>query len=195
MQACTQLEYLDLSKNNITIIEGLETLTKLNTLILTENKIRKMGSLRPLSFNVSLQELNLLGNEVTSYPNYSGALKHLISSLKYLDGEPLYFKDGNRSGGYSIKYDCRKNLEQSSFHEALRSNELNRTHSEWNDISVRWDELDRPVRRQSVSSKKVLLILCRTNADRFKLLVETEYIMIVSSVGLLAICQVQKKKR
>jgi Leucine-rich repeat (LRR) protein len=160
LQTCTQLEYLDLSDNNIAVVEGLEALTKLNTLILSNNRIRKMGSLRPLSFNTSLQDLNLIGNEVTSLPNYSGALKHLISSLKYLDGEPLYFKDGNRSGGYTVRYDCRKNHEQASFHEALGSIDQ-RTFSDWNDISSRWDELDRPVTRRSVSSKKVRF--CRSS--------------------------------
>jgi hypothetical protein len=145
-----------LSDNHITVVEGLETLTKLNTLILTNNKIKKMSSLRPLSFNISLKDLNLLGNEITSHPSYSGTLKHLIVSMKYLDGEALYFKDGNRSSGYGVKYDCRKNLEQSSYHEAIRSNEQ-RTHSEWNELSVRWDELDRPPppTRRSVSSRKV----------------------------------------
>jgi hypothetical protein len=157
LQTCTQLEYLDLSDNNITVIEGLETLTKLNTLILSNNRIRKMGSLRPLSFNTSLEDLNLIGNEITSQPNYSGALKHLISSLKYLDGEPLYFKDGHRSG-YTIRYDFRKNHEQASFHQALGSIDQ-RTFSDWNDISSRWDELDRPATRRSLSSKKVWLTL------------------------------------
>jgi hypothetical protein len=78
----------------------------------------------------------------------------LIGSLIYLDGETLYFKDGNRSNGYSFRYDYRKNHEQASYHEALGSIDQ-RNFSDWNDISSRWDELDRPAARRSVSSKKV----------------------------------------
>jgi hypothetical protein len=158
LQACVHLEYLDLSDNLITVVEGLETLTKLHTLILTNNKIKKMSSLRPLSFNTALSDLNLLGNEITAHPSYSGTLKHLLVSMKYLDGEPLYFKDGNRSSGYGVKYDCRKNLEQSTYHEAIRPYDQRAgaaSQSEWNDISIRWDELDRPPTRRSISSRKV----------------------------------------
>lgn len=100
-----------------------------------------------------MSELDLTGNDIIALPNYSGALKHLIVSLKTLDGEPLYFKDGNRANGYGVKYNCRKIAEQSTYHEAIRSIE-NRTHSEWNDISIRWDEQDGTIRR-NVSSKKV----------------------------------------
>lgn len=78
----------------------------------------------------------------------------MITSLKILDGEPLYFKDGNRANGYGVKYDCKKIAEQSTYHEAIRSVE-HCTYSEWNDISIRWNEQDGTIRR-NVSSKKVL---------------------------------------
>ena len=55
-----------------------------------------------------------------------------------------------------MKYDCKKYTEQSTYHEAIRSIE-NRTYSEWNDISLRWDEQDGTMYRNA-SSKKVLFL-------------------------------------
>jgi hypothetical protein len=106
-----------------------------------------------------LQELHLIGNEIINLPNYTGTLKQFIPCLKHLDGESLYFRDGNhnRGNGYGLKYDCKKIIEQSSFHEAIRSidhERTPRTHSEWNDISMRWDEQERDMHRKSASSKK-----------------------------------------
>jgi len=145
LQACVLLEHLDLSNNKVQVIEGLETLTKLKTLLLNNNLIRTMGSIRPLSFNVSLEELSLVGNSIINIPNYRGTLKHLIASLKYLDGSPLFFRDGNRSGGYGVKFECRKTLspEYDEYDSPMRSSVLDST-SEWAEVSMRWQAQDSP---------------------------------------------------
>jgi hypothetical protein len=54
----------------------------------------------------SLEELSLKGNKVTIAPNYRGFTKHLIASLKQLDGKSLYLRDGNRCPGYGVRFEC-----------------------------------------------------------------------------------------
>lgn len=107
LQSCVHLEHLDLGNNRIKVVEGLETLTRLKTLLLNKNNIKSMESIRSLSFNSSLEELSLVDNKVMQAPNYRGALKHLIETLKVLDGKPLYFRDGNRCPGYGVRFECR----------------------------------------------------------------------------------------
>ena len=58
----------------------------------------------------ALEELSLRGNKVTVAPSYRGFTKHLIASLKILDGKPLYQKDGNRCPGYGVRYSCMNNM-------------------------------------------------------------------------------------
>lgn len=46
------LEHLDLTHNRIKVVEGLELLTKLKTLVLNKNYIGSMEGIRSLSFNM-----------------------------------------------------------------------------------------------------------------------------------------------
>jgi hypothetical protein len=61
----------------------------------------------------ALEELSLKGNKVTIAPNYRGFTKHLIASLKKLDGKALYLRDGNRCPGYGVRFECKNTVHHS----------------------------------------------------------------------------------
>ncbi|XP_041928695.1 leucine-rich repeat-containing protein 9 [Alosa sapidissima] len=80
LELLVNLEVLWLNSNLITKIEGLETLEKLKELNLAENAIERIGhSLDP---NINLQNLNLSGNQISSFKELTplaalGQLKEL----------------------------------------------------------------------------------------------------------------------
>mmetsp|Transcript_27029 Transcript_27029/g.50529 ORF Transcript_27029/g.50529 Transcript_27029/m.50529 type:complete len:893 (-) Transcript_27029:266-2944(-) len=113
LQECVNLVHLDLTHNRIQVVEGLESLSQLRTLLLTKNYINTMDCIRSLSFNTALEDLSLKGNKVTLAPNYRGFTKHLIASLKKLDGKALYLRDGNRCPGYGVRFECKNTVHQS----------------------------------------------------------------------------------
>lgn len=51
LQECVQLVHLDLTHNRVKVVEGLESLTQLRTLLLGKNNINTLDSIRSLSFN------------------------------------------------------------------------------------------------------------------------------------------------
>ena len=68
------LKILNLSYNNLSVIEGLNKLTVLVELNLAENFIRRIENLEPL---ISLQRLNLSGNQISRIPEGISTLKNL----------------------------------------------------------------------------------------------------------------------
>lgn len=120
-----------------------------------------MSAIRPLSFNTyvfiissnytydffvlgrQLEELKLDGNPITEIPKYRGAVKHLITSLKHLDGSSIFFSDGNRSAGYGVKHQFRSARGSVAQPGCLSSPEhSSQSGSEWNEISYRWNVQD-----------------------------------------------------
>ncbi|KAJ3276416.1 Dynein regulatory complex subunit 3 [Terramyces sp. JEL0728] len=88
-----RLDYKNLSFNNITEIEGLNSLTKLTDLTLFNNRISKIGNMDDLvnlqlayliKFE-NLRVLNLTGNPVHKNPNYKNYCLAHFKNLKYLD--------------------------------------------------------------------------------------------------------------
>ncbi|EIE21997.1 L domain-like protein [Coccomyxa subellipsoidea C-169] len=104
-----QFDSIDLSDNNIIILEGFPKLPRLKTLLLNNNRITRIGrhlqesipnlthliltnnrlkhlaDLEPLSTLPKLQHLSLLDNEVTKAKHYRLYLIHQCKHLKVLD--------------------------------------------------------------------------------------------------------------
>ncbi|BDA46864.1 U2 small nuclear ribonucleoprotein A' [Coccomyxa sp. Obi] len=104
-----QFDSIDLSDNNIIILEGFSKLPRLKTLllnnnrvtrigrhleeaipnlthlILTNNRLKNLADLEPLSTLPRLQHLSLLDNEVTKVKHYRLYVVHRCKHLKVLD--------------------------------------------------------------------------------------------------------------
>ena len=75
---CTKLRSFNASHNSVEIIEGMEALRSLKHLDVSCNNLARRRSLRSLSCNSGLQELNLEGNPVD---DASGTLRHFLMDL------------------------------------------------------------------------------------------------------------------
>ncbi|XP_039602288.1 geranylgeranyl transferase type-2 subunit alpha [Polypterus senegalus] len=78
------LEVLEASDNEIESLEGLVQLPRLQEISLQNNRISKIGDLRPLASCPSLILLNLKGNPITEVPDFESELSELLPSLKDL---------------------------------------------------------------------------------------------------------------
>lgn len=84
------LTELWISYNNISTLEGLAACTKLETLFISNNKIKDVNELKKLTANVLLVNLNVVGN-----PLYDGLdraegrslVMRTLPQIKTLDGE------------------------------------------------------------------------------------------------------------
>ncbi|XP_041376248.1 centrosomal protein of 72 kDa-like [Gigantopelta aegis] len=82
----TRLKNLDLSRNSLVSLEGLETLKLLETLNLYYNNIDSLDELKRLRHNPNLKELDLRLNPITrSEPDSRLYLIHMLPSLQKLD--------------------------------------------------------------------------------------------------------------
>ncbi len=75
------LEYLDLSDNNISMIEGIEPLVSLKSLLLKENRIATAMSIRALSLNTNLIELDLRNNPICAASVTPREYKILVQTM------------------------------------------------------------------------------------------------------------------
>ncbi|KAH9492512.1 U2 small nuclear ribonucleoprotein A' [Bulinus truncatus] len=82
-----RLKHILLSNNRIVrISEDLqENLPSLETLILTNNTLKELSDIDPLSTVTTLKNLSLLGNPVVTKKNYRYYVIHKIPSLRVLD--------------------------------------------------------------------------------------------------------------
>ena len=88
-EACLSLRVLDLSYNNISVVEGLENLDSLEHLDLTENCLRKPDDIRPLSLNASLTSVRFVGNPVCQSRDdlrFRALMLHLLPNVTLLNG-------------------------------------------------------------------------------------------------------------
>ncbi len=84
---------LHLPHNHIKAVSGLETLTALQVLDLSNNDIAKTTHLRALSFNSQLGALCLRDNPLAlalTPQQLRIAMLHLLPSLRSLDGKPFF---------------------------------------------------------------------------------------------------------
>ena len=84
LETLTDLQILKLSNNQISEIKGLETLSNLRDLDLSHNKISEIQGLKNL---VNLERLNLEGNRFVSIKGFENLinLKKLILGLSHWD--------------------------------------------------------------------------------------------------------------
>ncbi|XP_070575866.1 centrosomal protein of 72 kDa-like isoform X2 [Ptychodera flava] len=81
-----RLKHLDLSRNGLVSLEGLEQLKLLEKLNLYYNNIAALNDLYRLRYNTNLQELDLRLNPVTqNEPDYRLFLVHMLPNLRKLD--------------------------------------------------------------------------------------------------------------
>lgn len=85
------LTRLELGENRITSgLQSLQGSPKLAHLSLSNNRIKDLETLEPLSKLQNLKSLDLLNCEVTTIEGYRAEIFKMIPSLKYLDGYDRY---------------------------------------------------------------------------------------------------------
>ncbi|CAK7901459.1 U2 small nuclear ribonucleoprotein A' [[Candida] anglica] len=96
------LRCLLLAKNSIVSIDSnfAESVPRLESLTLNENNITKFSALKGLNGCNNLRELTLMGNKVTSLPNYRNFISWLVPTLKVLDFQKI--KDQERKRGLEL---------------------------------------------------------------------------------------------
>ncbi|XP_060570895.1 centrosomal protein of 72 kDa-like [Ruditapes philippinarum] len=93
----SRLKHLDLSRNNISSLQGLEHLKLLEKLNLYYNNIETLDELKKLKFNPNLKELDLRLNPVTrTETDYRLYLIHMLPNLQKLDDRSV--RDRERQG-------------------------------------------------------------------------------------------------
>jgi Leucine-rich repeat (LRR) protein len=89
MYSCRKLTYLNLSRNKITSVKGIESIGTLETLVLASNEIETLHpNIRRLD---NLQELDLSGNRLSTINSLQGARK--LSVLRVADNRISSWKD------------------------------------------------------------------------------------------------------
>lgn len=89
MEMLTKLEILDVSYNKVEHLEGIHTLSELDALYLTANRIQNVGELLVLKVNTKLTTISLFGNDVTKSPDYRMKLVGLLPLIDDIDGTPM----------------------------------------------------------------------------------------------------------
>jgi len=90
LQRFIYLQHLDLSKNNISSLKGLEHLNLLETLNLYYNKISDLKEVFRIRSCKNLLDVDLRLNPVTgNEPDYRLFIAHMLPNLQRLDDRPL----------------------------------------------------------------------------------------------------------
>lgn len=92
------LQYLDVSYNKITILQGLELMHDLKVFRFAGNQITQLNSLRCLSHNHNLVEISVVDNPVALNKDLRRYVHNVIPSLRVLDRHSLRTNDHH---GYS----------------------------------------------------------------------------------------------
>ncbi|XP_069112692.1 centrosomal protein of 72 kDa-like isoform X2 [Argopecten irradians] len=92
----SRLKCLDLSRNALTCLQGMEHLKLLENLNLYYNGIETMDELKRLRFNSNLKELDLRLNPITrTEPDYRLYLIHMLPNLQKLDDRGVRDRERN----------------------------------------------------------------------------------------------------
>jgi dynein light chain 1 len=92
------LRELWISYNQISTLDGLNCCTKLETLYMSNNKLKDLPELKKLLLNPMLGDFNLIGNPIYENSNFTetrNAIIKTVNSLRVLDGELI--TDSERS--------------------------------------------------------------------------------------------------
>ncbi|XP_045192927.2 centrosomal protein of 72 kDa-like [Mercenaria mercenaria] len=109
----SRLKHLDLSRNNISSLQGLEHLKLLEKLNLYYNNIETLEELKRLKYNPNLKELDLRLNPVTrTETDYRLYLIHMLPNLQKLDDRGV--RDRERQGAL-IHYSSSQATEMTHF--------------------------------------------------------------------------------
>lgn len=91
LENLTKLQILDISNNQIESLEGLQTLTNLTDLWANDNLVPDLdaveAALKPISKHLSV--VYLRGNPCATHKQYKLRVMHLLPKLEELDGVPL----------------------------------------------------------------------------------------------------------
>lgn len=115
------LEYLNLSLNNIEIIEHLQALESLKKLDLTLNFIGNLQSVENLRANYNLSELILTGNYCANYRGYRNFVIATLSQLNSLDG--IEIKRSDRIIANREYENCRREIIQQQIEQQIKRDE------------------------------------------------------------------------
>lgn len=123
----TRLKELDLSRNSLVSLEGLENCKQLEKLNLYYNNISSLKELERLRFNSVLGELDLRLNPITKEENdYRLYLIHILPSLRVFDDRSI--RDSERQMALTY-FDQKNNLISSSVSSTLSSVSITSTPS------------------------------------------------------------------
>uniref|UniRef100_H2XWG8 Centrosomal protein of 72 kDa n=1 Tax=Ciona intestinalis TaxID=7719 RepID=H2XWG8_CIOIN len=90
LQNFTRIQHLDLSKNNLITLKGIEHLSVLEQLNLYYNKINDLKEIFRLRKNQNLRDIDLRLNPVTgNEPDYRLFIAHMLPLLRRLDDRPV----------------------------------------------------------------------------------------------------------
>lgn len=115
------LEYLNLSLNNIEIIEHLQALESLKKLDLTLNFIGNLQSVENLRANYNLRELILTGNYCANYRGYRNFVIATLPQLNSLDG--IEIKRSDRIIANREYENCRREIIQQQIEQQIKRDE------------------------------------------------------------------------
>lgn len=101
----SNITHLDLSFNNLTILDGIEQFTNLLYLNIANNQIRSLLNLAKISNKESLSVLIIKGNPAARHPNLAPIIMNYFPSIREIDGEVL---------NYSTQKDIMQAMELSS---------------------------------------------------------------------------------
>ncbi|XP_065065125.1 centrosomal protein of 72 kDa-like [Rhopilema esculentum] len=100
LRGFTRLKFLDLSRNDISVLDGLDHLNLLETLNLYYNSITSLKELYKLRHNHNLKEIDIRLNPVTkNEPDYRLFVIHMLPTLKVLDDRSV--RDSERKAALS----------------------------------------------------------------------------------------------
>ncbi|XP_062501260.1 centrosomal protein of 72 kDa-like [Corticium candelabrum] len=130
LRGFTRLKNLDLSRNAIVCLEGLEHLTVLEVLNLYYNNIPDLKELFRLRHNAKLKELDLRLNPVTQNQlDYRLFCVHLLPSLRRLDDRSV--RDGERRAAL-----MHFTTDQAAVMDDHKENRPNTHHKADNDVAI-----------------------------------------------------------
>jgi len=142
----TELEYINLALNNITVIEGLEGCEKLRKLDLTCNFVVDILCIDVLAANPCLKELHLIGNPCDKYTGYRDFVIATLPSLESLDGtEVTHTERIQAKRNYNVL--LNKMLEQIASYKPTHYTPEERLNA-WKEIEMKKKENTPPPREE-----------------------------------------------
>ena len=98
LESLTKLEHLDVSHNALRRIENLAGLSRLNAILLSDNKLFRLEDLNAMRAAAgSLRTLDLRANAMRENRAYAGLVLRRMTALQVLDGVKVTERDRRRA--------------------------------------------------------------------------------------------------